>query len=244
MKSTLALDSREHGLRRRLLTATVGHLPVADIWIGLQTEDSGKLRAAPNGLLIERKAVSDLEASILDGRYREQRSRLLAAATEWQAHPLYIIEGNLDRLGGRLPKSALLKHLTRLSLRYKIQFFQTNDEDDTVTLITLLHSQWTEDPTTFAQPTSLTYVETRGHTREAQSDDPLVFATSVLRCCRGISAQSAQALLEGCGGSLESVMAASEMTLAAVQVGKRKLGPAVAKRLYSLLHTSGVKAQG
>lgn len=243
MNETLALDSREHGLRRRLPMATVGHLPVADIWIGLETNE-GRLPAAPNGLLIERKAVSDLEASILDGRYREQRSRLLAAATEWKAHPVYIIEGSLDRLGGRLPKSALLKHLTRLSLRYKIQFFQTTDEDDTAALILLLHEQWKSDPTTFAQPSSLTYVETRGHTREAQSDDPKVFATSVLRCCRGISAATAQAVLEGIGrsarsggsGGLEAVMAATVEQLAQIVVGKRKLGPAVAGRLHSLLH--------
>jgi hypothetical protein len=31
-------------------------------------------------------------------------------------------------------------------------------------------------------------------------------------------------------------MAAEEVALAAVQLGKRKLGPAVAKRLYGLLH--------
>ena len=85
------LDDREHGLRELLPSWPVSHLPVADIWIGVPLDAEGV-----NGLMIERKSVADFEASILDNRYREQRSRLMTYATERKAHVVYIIEGELD----------------------------------------------------------------------------------------------------------------------------------------------------
>ena len=223
----MQLDDREHGLRELLPSWLCEHLPVGDIWIGLE---------AANGLVIERKSAADLEASILDGRYREQRSRLMAFCTEKKAHPVYIIEGNLDRFGARLKKPALMKHLTRLALRYHVAVFQTDSLKETAELLELLADQMKSDPTTFEQPATMTYVETRGVSREANSDDPLVFATCVLTACRGISVAGAKAVLEGCGGSLEGVWKADEATLAGLQVGKQKFGAVKARRLYGLLH--------
>jgi ERCC4-type nuclease len=206
-------------------------LPVGDIWIGIQEDKT-------NGLIIERKSAADLEASILDGRYREQRARLLSYAVEKKAHPVYIIEGCLDRFGARLKQPALMKHITRLAIRYKVTVFQTDCLKDTAELCKLLADQWASDPSTFEVPTELSYVESRGVTKGANSDDPKVFATSVIGCCRGISAAGAAAVLEACGGTLAGVWEAPEATLAAVQVGKQKLGAVKAKRLHSLLHGS------
>ena len=203
-------------------------MPVGDIWIGIE---DGKT----NGLIIERKSAADLEASILDGRYREQRARLLSYTVEKKAHPVYIIEGSLERVGARLKGPALMKHITRLAIRYKVTVFQTGSKKETADLCLLLAEQWTADPTTFEVPTELSYVESRGVTKGANSDDPKVFATSVIGCCRGISTAGALAVLEAFG-SLAGVWAASESALAAVQVGKQKLGAVKAKRLWTLLH--------
>lgn len=231
----IAVDDREHGLRRLFRSATysVAHLPVGDIWIGLQADEITK-----GGLIIERKSAADLEASILDGRYREQRARLLAFCQEKQAHPMYIIEGDLDRFNARLKKPALLKHITRLQLRYHIPVFQTACLEETSELCYILLEQWEKDPTTFDQPQTLSYVEARGSTRQENSDDPNVFAVGVLCCCRGVSPAAAKAVLEGCGGSLTNVWEADEAKLAGILCGKQKFGPAKAKRLFSLLHTS------
>jgi ERCC4-type nuclease len=234
------LDDREHGLRQLLPDWPVAHLPVADIWIGvcdLQNQHNQQFQETKaNGIMIERKSASDLEASILDGRYREQRSRLMTHATEKKAHVAYIIEGDLDRLGATLTKQALLKHLTRLALRYKIAVFQTACLKETAELCAILKDQWTSDPTTFEQPTTMTYIETRGKTRQENSDDPAVFATSVLQACRGVSHTGAQAIL-AVFKNLEGIMAATAAELAAVQVGKQKLGQVKATRLHSLLHS-------
>jgi ERCC4-type nuclease len=259
-----ALDDREHGLRPLLPQEDFPftHLPVGDIWIAVDSETKD---IRENGLIIERKSVADLEASILDGRYREQRSRLVSYSSEKKAHPIYIIEGDLNRTVTRgwkgmdedslplplplltqtqtqtkqfrLQKPALMKHLTRLALRYHITIFQTASLKETAELCQLLAEQWKADPTTFAQPKTMTYIETRGKTRQENSDDPKVFATSVIQCCRGISATGSQAILAAFGSSLKGVWEATQDQLAAVQIGKQKLGQVKAERLYSLLHT-------
>lgn len=225
----MLLDDREHGLRELMPDWTVSHLPVADIWIGTDKA---------NGLMIERKSVADFEASILDGRYREQRSRLITHATESKAHVVYIIEGEMDRLGPhRLTKQALMKHLTRLALRYHIAVFQTASIKETAELCCLLKDQISTDPTTFEQPATMTYIETRGKTRESNSDDPKVFLSTVLQACRGVSSAGAQAILL-IYPSLEEIMKASQEDLQGIQVGKQKFGAVKAGRLYTLLHSN------
>ena len=233
------LDNREHGLRSFLQESDfpTALLPVADIWIGCDADGL----PAPNGLLIERKSAADLEASILDGRYREQRSRLMNYATERRAHPVYIVEGSLEG-HKRLAGPALMKHLTRLAIRYHIPVFQVASIRETANLILLLTDQWRTDPTTFEQPATLTYVETQGKalgvTKQESSENPHVFAVTVLRACQGVSAAIAEKLLEGCGGSLEGVWKASAEELAAIQCGKVRFGAVRGGRLWGLLHAS------
>jgi len=226
------LDDREHGLRELLPSWPVAHLAVGDIWIGY----SETQEILENGLIIERKSVADLEASILDNRYREQRSRIMAYATEKKAHAIYIIEGELDRLGHvRLTKQALLKYITRLSIRYHIPVFLTASLKETAELCKILHDQWTTDPKTFEQPATLTYIETRGKTRESNTDDPNVFLATLLQACRGISSTGALAIIS-VFPSLEAVMKGTVEEFTAIQVGKQRLGVVKATRLHTLLH--------
>lgn len=236
------LDDREHGLRELLPLWPVAHLAVGDIWVGVaestesqESQENPEPEIKPNGLLIERKSVADLEASILDNRYREQRSRMMAYATEKKAHVVYIIEGELDRIQFRLSKQALMKHLTRLALRYHIAVFQTASIKETAELCQLLMDQWKADPTTFEQPATMTYVETRGKTRESNSDDPAVFLATVLQACRGVSSTGAQAIM-AIYQNMEALMKAELTALAEIKVGKQKFGTVKATRLYNLLH--------
>ena len=81
---TVTVDMREHDLTPLLPDATVSNLDIADIQV-----QWGKEKC----IYIERKKVSDLKASIRDGRYREQKVRLLTAAPP--KHIIYMIEGNV-----------------------------------------------------------------------------------------------------------------------------------------------------
>jgi len=61
-----------------------------------------------NYVIIERKTLTDLAASIKDGRYREQSFRLQKALEEG-FKIIYMIEGNLDLYVGSIPKETLVK---------------------------------------------------------------------------------------------------------------------------------------
>jgi len=228
------VDTRERDLIPLLSPWPVRTLPVGDIWIGLSGEE-----VMLGGVVIERKTTDDLEASILDGRYREQRTRLTTYCQQRGARPLYVIEGLMDRLWGKLTQETLQKYLNRLTLRYGVSVIHTENLEATAKLCQLLASQISAEPTVFVttDPASLTYSSTVSVTKKGNKEDPKNFAACALQGCPGVSAAVADAVLVACEGTLRGVMAAEESALANVQVGKRKLGPAIARRLFTLLHS-------
>jgi hypothetical protein len=230
------VDTRERELAPLLSPWTVKTLPVGDIWIGLSGEHVGR-----GGVVIERKTTNDLEASILDGRYREQRTRLTTYCQQCQARPLYIIEGIMDRIWGKLSQETLQKYLNRLALRYGVAVIHTESVESTAALCKTLASQISAEPEVFvlADPASLAYSSTVSVSKRGNRDDPKNFALCTLQGCPGVSSALADAILAACGGTLQGVWAAEESTIASVAVTeKRRVGPAVAKRLFGLLHAS------
>ena len=226
-------DTRERDLIPKLAIPT-RNLPVGDIWIGLSGEEVG-----PGGIVAERKTVADLEASILDGRYREQKARLLTYCQQTNSRPLYIIEGNLDRIHGKFTEDVLRKFLNRLQLRYGVAVIQTDSIDSTASLCRILLEQLQKDPTTFLSQDGAQkeYSHTVTVSKRANREDPKAFVGLVLQQCPGVSAAIASALVTAFV-NLEGVMKASEAEIAGTMVTeKRRIGPAVAKRLYNLLHS-------
>ena len=227
---SIILDTREHGLIPLLTDASVVQLPVGDAIIKNGEETI---------LVIERKTTADFEASFLDGRYREQRTRLLAHCQEQKAKALYILEGGLDGRHGRMERPALQKLIHRLMLRYGVAVWSTRDIQDTANTLTLLAAQVKDDPKVF-QGEQLSYTDVQHIQKKANKDDPKAFVIAALQGCPGVSAKAAMAILDAVGGTLTAVMAAEETALAEIKVGTRKFGPAVAKRLYALLHATQV----
>lgn len=228
------LDTREGELIRLLQAPQdiVKQLPVADIWIGITESNS----ISEGGLLIERKSIRDLEASILDGRYREQRGRLLASCHENKTQPMYILEGSFSSGTGRLTKKALMKFINRLIFHYNIAVMQTASLSETAELIQTLVEQWKEDPTSLQRTTELIKVTDGIHVqKKANAMDPRQFAICCIAQCPGVSVKAAEQLVITFG-SLPGVLQATKEEVEQVKVGARKIGPVVSKRLYELLH--------
>ena len=61
-----------------------------------------------NNIIIERKTLSDLASSIVDGRYKEQSFRLQKSLEEG-FKVIYMIEGILDLYIGKIPKETLVR---------------------------------------------------------------------------------------------------------------------------------------
>jgi ERCC4-type nuclease len=223
---SIIIDNREHGLIPLLPEATVQQLPVGDIWI-VNPETNDPL------VIAERKTTADFEASFLDGRYREQRTRLLAFCAEKKARALYILEGGLDGRRRTLERPALQKLIHRLMLRYNVSVWSTKDLQDTAATAQMLAAQIKEDPKVFEAET-LSYTDVQHVTKKANKEDPRAFALAALQGCPGVSAKAAAAIWDALG-SWSALLAADEKTLADIKVGERRLGPAVAKRLLGLL---------
>jgi ERCC4-type nuclease len=82
-------------------------LPLGDIFI---TTDEGK-----HVMLIERKSLRDLLASIKDGRYEEQSYRLMHSSGLPPHSILYMIEGSLSELRTSMEKRIVYSALTSLN---------------------------------------------------------------------------------------------------------------------------------
>jgi len=225
------LDTRETELITLLNEVIVKALPVGDILIGVKEDGA----MAEGGIVIERKSIRDLEASILDGRYREQRGRILAFCEENKTQPMYILEGSLSSSTGRLQKSALMKFIQRLVLHYQIPVIQTASIHETAELLQTMMEQWKEDPTRLKQTTERIKMTDGIHVqKKANAADPKQFAISCLSQCNGVSVKMAEALITHFG-SLQAVMTAPVKDIEAVKVGARKVGPIVSKRLQEIL---------
>jgi ERCC4-type nuclease len=84
-------------------------------------------------LLIERKTINDLAASIVDGRYKEQSFRLVKALEEGY-RVFYFIEGNMDLYTGAISKNILVSSI--YSLTHKgFQVLLTKNSKDTAFFI-------------------------------------------------------------------------------------------------------------
>lgn len=210
--------------------AIINALPVGDIWIG-RTDDEKE-----GGLVIERKSIRDFEASILDGRYREQKGRILAFCHDRKCQPIYLLEGAWSSATGRLQKKALMKIANRLTLHYEIPVIHTASVQESAEVIQTLLEQWKEDPTTLQRTTELVKVSDGIHVqKKANAMDPQQFGISCLAQCTGVSVKMAEAIMDTFG-SLSAVMEAQVKEIQEVKVGARRVGPAVAQRLWDLLH--------
>jgi len=227
------VDTRESELIRIIGSHTiVKQLPVADIWIGISETET----ISEGGLLIERKSVRDLEASMLDGRYREQRGRLLALCQEKKAQPMYIIEGQLSSGTDRVSKKSLMKCINRIIFHYNIAVMQTTSIHETAELVESLVEQWKENPSSLQRTTELVKVTDGIHVqKKANAADPKQFAICCLAQCPGISVKVAEHLIAK-HGTLQGVIALDTHDIAEEKVGARKIGPVVSTRLYDLLH--------
>ncbi len=223
---SILLDTREHGLIG-LLSNPQQQLPVGDAWI---------LDGSGNPLVVvERKTTADFEASFLDGRYREQRTRLLAFCAEKKARPLYILEGGLDGRRRSLERSALQKLVHRLMLRYGVAVWQTKDLEDTAATLGLLATQVKDDAKVFEAET-LSYTDVNKITKKENKNNWRAFTIACLQQCPGVSSKIANNIVTTFG-NFENILKQDEVSFSKLKTGERCLGVIVAKRLYNLLHS-------
>ena len=99
-------------------------------------------------LIFERKTLSDLKASICDGRYKSQKARNLQAFGPSKLY--YIIEGDVS-FGGR-SEACIVGAVVNTLLRDKVGIFSTKDIHDTKCLILEIWERIKKDPGIYSSP--------------------------------------------------------------------------------------------
>jgi len=117
----IILDTRETKLisefKKNNFKITIKQLQLADILI---TQDNNTI------LAIERKTISDLASSNTDGRYREQRTRLIENYLKKGIKVIYLIEGfNYQNNNTRLESSTALSIFVNLIIRDNIYVYHS-----------------------------------------------------------------------------------------------------------------------
>jgi len=238
----LVVDSRETRLAEGLKTLGVpfqtAGLDVGDFLI--QNEAGEPL------LVAERKSLADFAASNADGRYREQRARLMAVRGSGVA-VVYILEGTWSlgdplKMYGRTPEKQLQRLVTRLVLRYGMPVIQTEGILDTARWAKLLMEQLTDDPTVFvpegdhatAQVAAMAGMTAVLSTAKKGNKTAAGTAHAMLSAIPGLGSKKVDALLAT--HSIADLVALSALELSALQVGGKKLGvlgPVIAESFKS-----------
>jgi len=99
--------------------------------------------------IFERKTLQDLQASILDGRYKEQKARLLSNTS--QKYITYIIEGDniLSSNSYDKNKSMIQSAYLHTLFRDNVRIIYTKNIEETTTLILLIATKILDKPEKF-----------------------------------------------------------------------------------------------
>lgn len=243
---TLVCDNREHGLIRELTKRGIPHtvttLDVGDFMI--QTAEGAPL------LVAERKSHADFAASNSDGRYREQRARLMAVRGSGVA-VLYILEGawsvdgSLMFCGGRTTEELLQRLTTRLILRYGMPVLASSSLSETARWCQVLLAQLGADPAVFQPEEGLAAATTAAMTSFTAALNTVKkgnktasgTAQAMLSAIPGLGDKRVTALLSA--KSIAELVAMTESEIAALVVGGKRIGDKLAQTIASALTVRG-----
>jgi ERCC4-type nuclease len=263
---TLQVDYRERAVLDALTPGPTTYMvkgkshPLPVESVTLHVADFHILRDGKPALFVERKTVADMVASISTGRYREQKARLLRAASETAGcKVVYLVEGPMD--GSTLFMSAatggtsidmMRKLLVRASVKDGCYIVNTMSANETAAMLTymaaLVHEfGFTTDGTEAAAVTAHKDYPALVRTEKKANMTPPIMQQCMLRVVPGVSDKIAHVLLAKFDGLLGLVEAlkVDRNAVAAVEYEtgdkgkKRKIGPALGGRIAdAVLFTS------
>ena len=153
----LIIDTREGKLIELIKKTPSMSIPyeIKNLQIGDIIISSSKF--PEKSLIIERKCMTDMIASIKDGRYKEQKLRLQAeiansitpSSTIPNTRICYLIEGNISDLRSSNDKPLFYGSMVSSIFRDTIPLLRTHSLNETLDLIIRLHERMNKDITDF-----------------------------------------------------------------------------------------------
>ena len=136
----IIVDDREHDLMNQF-SSILAQKDCNAFQIEKKTLHIGDIILTPGSLdgeefcIIERKSLSDLLASIKDGRYEEQSHRLSYASSCPNHRIIYIIEGNMTSLKNPSEFKMVCSAITSLNMYKGFSVLRTSSVQETARLI-------------------------------------------------------------------------------------------------------------
>ena len=254
----IRVDYRERDLYERLadmlgvladVVIRPCNLLMGDVVIGRGAEHGGYVT-------IERKTVADLSSSITDGRYHEQKTRMLANVG--RGRMVYVVEGAVPSAPTHFMNETKLQSIhsaiLHATFRDRIVVYRTMDVADTATFIVQLWKRISKDPVVwdeyFQRGSGVVDLEPTAdpalYMRKCANNTPEFVFLNMLAQVSGCSTRIASAVAKEYGtmyGLIQAYQATPEATrpdlLANVMVEKRRLGKVLSRRIYECLF--GVK---
>ncbi|NDC94799.1 hypothetical protein EB118_12575 [bacterium] len=219
----LLIDFRERDFKVQSdIPHQVCNLPVGDFVI--KTNDQ-------TVFIIERKTMSDLAASVIDNRFREQKARLVESVDS-PDQIVYVIEKNMTPTQSRLSKTILDACIINLIFKHKLKVIFTNGIHDTIDKIQLLYKKVQNGDLKNVTTSSLTHVS------KTSKNESLVYK-NMLCVVSGISENIAQAITlkyPTMHVLVTAFVELGELVLKDIPISdKRKVGPAISKKLYAAI---------
>lgn len=237
----LVIDHRESDiikiLDERKSKYKVENLQVGDIVFRINEDDV---------FIIERKTKSDLAASIIDGRYKDQKIRITEHYTKRGIPTVYMIEDFYSkRKHERVPHQNLLAALVNTSLRDRIVVHHTNKLVDSVDYLLELQKKIPMFRSEEDQNTPSHYKDqaaTSVQRKRSDNIDPDNILLLMLCQIPKVGATMAKVIAQEYKTIVELSSRFKEETthpewmLSDLKIGKRKIGKKISEQIYNFMN--------
>ena len=201
-------------------------------------------------LVIERKSVEDLAASIRDGRHKEQKYRLMNSEIELK-NIIFLVEGELkDMKYGKVDKKTLQGSIINTMFRDGINIYRTQNIDETIYFIERTVDKIIKDKKCISnlvqeiKEPKLDYLDTKVLSKK-NCMTPEVYNQLILLQIPGVSKIFVESILEKYT-SIKKIIQEYDnletekekenlLTDLELKGKKRKVGKVVSKRIYEFL---------
>ena len=194
-------------------------------------------------LVVERKTQSDLYSSIRDGRYKEQKLRLISSYSLNQI--LYLIEESKNKF--KINESIVKGAIVNMTFRDGIKILFSNNLVETSEYIRLLKKKIEKNPEFFIKSKveldnpKTSYLET---VKVAKKDNMTPKLCNILQLSQipGVSKQTAEVIINKYGSLTNLIVEYNKLGveeaitfLKEIKLANRKIGPVLSKRIYEYL---------
>jgi ERCC4-type nuclease len=255
------IDHREHAIIEHVqdiitnngssgIQVATANLDCGDVHFCIDASSDGGQKLA---IVFERKTIADLVASIKDGRYREQKLRLISYMAEKECTASYIIEGDhhfaldgTDQCIQGVSCKAITGVFVNTTFRDGIPVVHTQDARDTACFIASLATRMLKDPTAYVlnkrgvDDTAYTHANIQAR-RTKRMGPEHIFATQ-LSVIPGVSASMGTKLAAHFKSMSKLVVAMSELPNTAARSRSLQAFPLLGKKMATnILESIGLQ---